>query len=67
LVPGVVSLRKWPGREADCSPARNAKIKNAWRYTYTPPYDFMVSTATTVPVTFTLKVLPFVLFVGEAD
>jgi len=27
---------KWPGREADCSPPSNAKVKNAWSYTSTP-------------------------------
>jgi hypothetical protein len=28
---------KWPGREADHSSPSNAEVKNAWRYTSTPP------------------------------
>jgi len=28
---------KWPGREADHSPASSAEAKNAWNYTATPP------------------------------
>jgi len=27
---------KWPGREDDCSPLPNAKVRNAWSYTSTP-------------------------------
>jgi hypothetical protein len=37
---GPVSLRwKQLDHEADSSPSSNAKIKNAWRYTSTPPYS----------------------------
>jgi hypothetical protein len=36
--PGV----KRPGREADHSPQSTAEIKNAWSYTSTPQYIFMV-------------------------
>jgi hypothetical protein len=32
---------KRSGREADHSPPSGAEIKNAWRYTTTPPYVFM--------------------------
>jgi len=28
---------KWPGRESDHSPPSSAEVKNAWRYTSTPP------------------------------
>jgi hypothetical protein len=35
--PGV----KRPRREADHSPPTNAKVKNMWIYTSTPPYVFM--------------------------
>jgi hypothetical protein len=35
--PGV----KWPGREADHSPAGSAEVKKMWIYTSTPPYAFM--------------------------
>jgi hypothetical protein len=31
---------KRPGREADNSPASNAEVTNAWRYTSTPQYTF---------------------------
>jgi len=31
-------LVKWPGREADHSPPSDAEFKNAWSYTFTPPY-----------------------------
>jgi len=27
----------FPGREADHSPPCGAEVKNAWKYTYTPP------------------------------
>jgi hypothetical protein len=33
---------KWPGREADHSPPSSAEVKNAWSYTSTPQYAFMV-------------------------
>jgi hypothetical protein len=33
VTPGV----KWPGREADHSPPSSVEVKNAWRYTSTPP------------------------------
>jgi hypothetical protein len=36
--PGV----KRPGREADHSPPARAAVKNAWSYTSTPKYVFMV-------------------------
>jgi hypothetical protein len=37
-VPGALSLGvKWPGHECDHSPPSNAKVKNAWSYTSTPP------------------------------
>jgi hypothetical protein len=36
--PGV----KWPGCEADHSPLSSAKVKNAWSYTSTPQYVFML-------------------------
>jgi hypothetical protein len=35
--PGV----RRPGREADHSPPCSAEVKNAWSYTFTPPYVFM--------------------------
>jgi hypothetical protein len=42
-VTGAVSLGvKRPGREADHSPPSSAEIKNAWNYTSTPQYAFMV-------------------------
>jgi hypothetical protein len=31
-----------PGREADHSPPSSAVVKNAWSYTSTPQYIFMV-------------------------
>jgi hypothetical protein len=31
---------KGPGREADHSPPSNAEFKNAWNFTFTPPYVF---------------------------
>jgi hypothetical protein len=31
-----------PGREADKSSSASAGVKNAWIYTSTPPYIFMV-------------------------
>jgi hypothetical protein len=33
---------KRPGRDANLSPPSNAKFKNTWIYTSTPPYVFMV-------------------------
>jgi hypothetical protein len=45
------------GCEADHSPPSSAKVKNAWSYTSTPQYAFMVwcsvkkSTRTTLPLT----------------
>jgi hypothetical protein len=37
-VPGVLSLEvKRPRREADHSPPSSTRVKNAWRYTSTPP------------------------------
>jgi hypothetical protein len=37
-VPGGLSLGiRRPGREGDHSPQFNAKVKNAWSYTSTPP------------------------------
>jgi hypothetical protein len=33
---------KRPGREADHSPPSSAEVKNAWSYTSTPQYVFMV-------------------------
>jgi hypothetical protein len=42
-VPGVLSVGvKRPGREADHSPPSSAEVKNAWRYTSTPQYVFMM-------------------------
>jgi hypothetical protein len=36
--PGALSLMvKRPGREADHWPPSSAEVKNAWRYTSTPP------------------------------
>jgi hypothetical protein len=32
---------KRPRREADHSPSSNAEVKNAWSYTFTPPYIIM--------------------------
>jgi len=32
----------WPGHEADYSHPSSAKVWNAWNYTSTPPYVFMV-------------------------
>jgi hypothetical protein len=40
-VPRALSLR--PGREADHSPPSSDEVKNAWSYTATPQYAFMVS------------------------
>jgi len=37
LFPGV----KRPKREADLSSQPSAKVKKAWRYTFTHPYVFM--------------------------
>jgi hypothetical protein len=34
-------LSPWVEREADHSPPSSAKVKNAYSYTSTPPYDFM--------------------------
>jgi hypothetical protein len=43
MVPGTLPLGvKRPGREADHSPPSSAKVKNAWSYTSTPKYVFMV-------------------------
>jgi hypothetical protein len=40
-VPGALYLGvKRPVREADHSPLSSAEVKNAWRYTSTPPYFF---------------------------
>jgi hypothetical protein len=42
---GTGSLSSWvkrPGREADHSPPSSVEVKNAWSYTSTPPYVFMV-------------------------
>jgi hypothetical protein len=40
---GVLSLGvKRPGREADHSPSYSVEVKNAWSYTSTPQYTFMV-------------------------
>jgi hypothetical protein len=37
-VPAALSFRlKWPDREVDHSPPSSTEIKNAWRYTSTPP------------------------------
>jgi hypothetical protein len=37
-IPGTLSLGvKRPGREVVNSPSSNAKVKNAWSYTSTPP------------------------------
>jgi hypothetical protein len=33
---------KWPGSEVDDLPPSSTKIKNAWNYTSTPTYIFMV-------------------------
>jgi hypothetical protein len=42
-VPGVLSLEvKWPGYAADHSLPSSAKVKNAWSYTFSPQYAFMV-------------------------
>jgi hypothetical protein len=42
-VPGALSLGvKRLDREADHSPPSSAKVKNAWSYTSTPPYVFLV-------------------------
>jgi hypothetical protein len=42
-VPGALSLGvKRPGREADHSPPSGAEVKNAWSYTSTPQYAFIV-------------------------
>jgi hypothetical protein len=30
-----------PGREADHSPSSSDEVKNAWNYTFTPPYVFV--------------------------
>jgi hypothetical protein len=59
--PGALSLEvKRPGREADHSPSSSVKVKNAWLYTSTPQYAFMVwcsvkkkSTGMTLHFTFT--------------
>jgi len=43
-VPGTLSPEvKWPGHTADRSPPTSATVKkNAWSYTSTPQYVFMV-------------------------
>jgi hypothetical protein len=42
-VPGALSLGvKRSGREADHSPPSSAEVKNAWSYTSTAQYVFMV-------------------------
>jgi hypothetical protein len=42
-VAGDLSLGvKQPEREADHSSPYSAEVKNAWSYTYTPQYAFMV-------------------------
>jgi hypothetical protein len=42
-VPGFLSPRlKQPARQADHSHLSSAEIKNAWSYTSTPPYVFVV-------------------------
>jgi hypothetical protein len=33
---------KRPGRKVDCSPPCRAEVKNAWSYTPTPSYAFMI-------------------------
>jgi len=33
---------KWPGPEADRSTPSSAEVKNAWGYTFTPQYVFMM-------------------------
>jgi hypothetical protein len=30
-----------PRREANSSPSCNTEFKNAWNYTFIPPYDFV--------------------------
>jgi hypothetical protein len=43
MVPGTLSLEvKRPGREADHPPPSSAEVENAWSYTSTPQYVFMV-------------------------
>jgi len=38
-VPGALSQRvKYPGSETGHSHPSSTKVKNAWSYTYTPPY-----------------------------
>jgi hypothetical protein len=59
---GVISLRaKWPGSEADYSPPYSAEVKNALRYTSTPPVHLHCvvlilkkSPETTSPFTFNI-------------
>jgi hypothetical protein len=42
-VPGVLSLEEnRPGCEADHSPPSSVEVKNAWSYTSTPQYVFML-------------------------
>jgi hypothetical protein len=42
-VAGILSLGlKRPHRETHHSPPSSAEVKNAWSYTSTPPYTFMV-------------------------
>jgi hypothetical protein len=43
FVPGALSLEiERSGREADHSALHSAEVNNAWSYTSTPPYNFMV-------------------------
>jgi hypothetical protein len=41
-ISGMILGIKWPGHEADQSSPSSAKVKNAWSYTSTPQYVFMV-------------------------
>jgi hypothetical protein len=43
---------KQPGREAEHSPLFGAEVKNAWSYTSTPPYVFMIKRRVYFTVTF---------------
>jgi hypothetical protein len=60
LVPGALSVgANRPGNETDHSPPSGAEVKNAWSYTFTPPYVFKAwcsvkkSVGTILPLPFT--------------
>jgi hypothetical protein len=59
-VPGV----KRPGREGNYSSPSSAEVKNAWSYTSTPPYTFMVWCLVKLRDNFTLPYIILSLFLS---